>query len=153
MLHAVPDHRDVWDRLDDETEDEYALFWLWVGKGTPRLQGEILSLARAKRWAERAGELQDRISLPAQERDLLTQTRRSMMRTLYWGQRALEQQARTGTWSSKDQAILLQAFALLDAAEVSAEASTIQLGDLPDSALEEIERAIQICEPLRKRVA
>lgn len=151
MLQLVSDPSpsvEPWDRRQGESEAEHGCFWEWVRLGTPSLTGEALSLARRQGWTQRATELTERLRAPSSPRAELDQIRRDAMATLRLGMRALRRRAEELT--ARDLRYVQEIVANLDAAAVNAEASTLPLEDLPDSALETIEKAISLVDSVRK---
>lgn len=154
MLYAVPD-RDPWLRRDDESDDEHALFWLWVRQGTPQLAGDALALARQRDWTSRAQALQGRLDTPANARDCVAATARSIDRILYRAVRKIERQeerSRELTITVRDLRVLLEIKHVLEGVSINAAASTLDLTQLPPSALDELERASEILEGLERKV-
>src|SRR5690606_3414487 len=54
MIRLVESERQPWHRLPDETEEQYALFLLWLMGPRPRGLPEAPELANQKNWSERA---------------------------------------------------------------------------------------------------
>lgn len=86
VLRLVTNAPWPWERQSDESQEEHDLFWLWVGRGTPALQGEILTLARARGWTQRAEALSRRLAVPSVE-DMSASIEADIKRGTYWAVR------------------------------------------------------------------
>jgi hypothetical protein len=145
MLYSVPDPSpEPWEQQPGEPDEEYALYWVWYGRKCPDLAGDAARLAQERDWTSRANALGARV------RGEPTQPLESIKRDAVWflqeGMRRLCRElaghnSAPSTRTLRDvQAIL----AAIDTANEYTRVSTVPLDQLPDSALEQIERASQI---------
>ena len=145
-LRAVTNAPQPWSRQIEESAEEYALFWLWCGKGGPRLEGPASDLASKLDWTARYRALQSRLDEPNSPIEYLDSTKRTIDRILWREVQKLERESAKSTvrvLQVKDMKVLLELKYAIEQASMGLQLTGIDprsLECLSDADLDEIER-------------